>query len=110
MGSAAELDLSDTAIQQSAGGRMPILRVNHLSVFFSKGSSLFARGEGVTAVNDVSFVLFPSEIFCLARVRRPLADVSRVSLLRPLVPYNTVTKNSESSEERSCTIIAGMSR
>jgi oligopeptide/dipeptide ABC transporter ATP-binding protein len=65
MGSTAELDLSDTAMQASAGGRKPILKVSHLSVFFSKGSSLFARGQGVRAVNDVSFELFPSEVFCL---------------------------------------------
>jgi peptide/nickel transport system ATP-binding protein len=65
MGSATELDLSGSALQSSAGGGTPILKVDHLNVFFSKGSSLFARGQVVRAVNDVSFELFPSEIFCL---------------------------------------------
>jgi oligopeptide/dipeptide ABC transporter ATP-binding protein len=66
MGGVTELDLADEAMQGYASGRKPILRVSHLGVFFSKGSSsLFSRGQGVRAVNDVSFELYPSEIFCI---------------------------------------------
>jgi oligopeptide/dipeptide ABC transporter ATP-binding protein len=42
------------------------MSVRGLSVFFSHHtSSLLSRGQSVHAVNDVSFELFPSEIFCI---------------------------------------------
>jgi oligopeptide/dipeptide ABC transporter ATP-binding protein len=49
-----------------ARAREPILSVSSLSVHFRGGSSsLFARGQAIKAVNNVSLDLFPSEIFCI---------------------------------------------